>query len=85
MTVYFDNVVQIPNMNAAGTNIHGYKANKDYLEYANEQFRLARSLIWGYNHDVFLSCQIFVIRWSLVNQLERLMEFWLVELLFVLS
>ena len=53
MTVYFDNIVQIPNMNAAGTNIHGYKANKDYLEYANEQFRLARSLIWGYNHDVF--------------------------------
>lgn len=78
MTVYFDNIVQIPNMNAAGTNIRGYKANKDYLEYANEQFRLARSLIWGYNHDVFLTCQIFVTRWSLVNQLERLMEFWLV-------
>ena len=30
MTAYFDNIVQIPNMDKAGTNIHGYKANKAY-------------------------------------------------------
>ena len=53
MAAYFDNMVQIPNMNAAGTNIHGYKINKNYVEYADEQFRIARSLIWGYNHDAF--------------------------------
>lgn len=53
MTAYFDNIIQIPNMNAAGTNIHGYKVDKNHVEYANEQFRLARSLMWGYNHDVF--------------------------------
>lgn len=53
MSAYFDNIVQIPNMDRAGTNVHGYKANKVYVEYANEQFRLARLLIWGYNHDVF--------------------------------
>lgn len=53
MSAYFDNIVQIPNMDKAGTNIHGYKANKAYVEYANEQFRLARFLICGYNHDAF--------------------------------
>ena len=53
MTAYFDNIVQIPNMDKAGTNIHGYKANKAYVEYANEQFRLARNLLWGYNHDAY--------------------------------
>ena len=53
ITAYFDNMVQIPNMNAAGTNIHGYKANMSHVKYANEQFRLARSLIWEYNHDAF--------------------------------
>ena len=53
MTAYFDNIIQIPNMNAAGTNIHGYKVDKNHVEYANEQFRLARSLMWGHNHDVF--------------------------------
>lgn len=53
MTAYFDNMVQIPNMDRAGTNVHGYKANMNYVEYAKEQFRLARSLIWGYNHDAF--------------------------------
>lgn len=53
MSVYFDNIVQIPNMDMAGTNIHVYKANKTYVECANEQFRLARFLLWGYNHDAF--------------------------------
>ncbi len=53
MTAYFDNMVQIPNMDNAGINIHGYKANRNFVEYAGEQFRLARSLIWGYNHDAF--------------------------------
>lgn len=53
MTAYFDNIVHIPNMDAAGTNIHGYKADKSHVEYASEQFRLARTLIWGYNHDAF--------------------------------
>lgn len=53
MSTYFDNIVQIPNMDRAGTNVYGYKANKSYVEYANEQFRLARSLIWGYDHDAF--------------------------------
>lgn len=53
MSAYFDNIVQIPNMDQAGTNVLGYKANKVHVEYANEQFRLARFLIWGYNHDAF--------------------------------
>lgn len=53
MSAYFDNIVQIPNMDKAGTNIHGYKANKSHVKFANEQFRLARFLIWGYNHDPF--------------------------------
>ena len=53
MTAYFDHIVRIPNMYATGLNIHGYKAIKNYVEYAEEQFRLARSLLWGYNHDAF--------------------------------
>ena len=48
MAAYFDNIVQIPNMNAAGMNILGYQANMNHVEYANEQFRIARSLIWEY-------------------------------------
>lgn len=46
-------MVQIPNMNAAGTNEYGYTANKSHVEYAREQFRIARLLIEGYNHDAF--------------------------------
>lgn len=53
MTAYFDNIVQIPNMNAAGTNYNGYVANLSHVEYAREQFRIARLLIDGYNHDAF--------------------------------
>lgn len=53
MSAYFDNIVQIPNMDMAGTNIHGYKVNRINVEYAKKQFTLARSLLSGYNHDSF--------------------------------
>ena len=51
MSAYFDNIVQI--INKLSSNMHGCKANMSYVEYAEKQFRLARSLIWGYNHDAF--------------------------------
>lgn len=53
MSAYFDNIVQIPNMDKAGTNIHGYRANKSHVEFADKQFRLARYLLLGYNHNAF--------------------------------
>ena len=44
-TTVFDNIVQIPAMNAAKTNIHGYKVNMQAVEYANDSFFRARRLL----------------------------------------
>lgn len=44
-TTVFDNIVQIPAMNAAKTNIHGYKVNMQAVEFANDSFFRARRLL----------------------------------------
>lgn len=46
ISTVFDNLVQIPTMNAMGTNIHGYKANMDAVEFANDSFFRARRLLY---------------------------------------
>lgn len=55
MSAYFDNMVQIPNMDRAGTNIYGYKADYRQVEFATDSFMKGRLLIYGYNHDKFFS------------------------------
>lgn len=55
MTTYFDNIVQIPNMNLARVNSPGYQANPSFVKFAYEQFMRARTLLYGYNHDLFFS------------------------------
>lgn len=45
ISTVFDNVVQIPIMNAMGCNIHGYKANKAAVEFAGDSFFRARRLL----------------------------------------
>ena len=45
ISTVFDNVVQIPMMDAMGTNVHGYKANKVAVEFAGDSFFRARRLL----------------------------------------
>lgn len=45
VSTVFDNVVQIPMMDAMGTNIHGYKANKAAIDFARDSFFRARRLL----------------------------------------
>lgn len=45
ISTVFDNIVQIPMMNAMGTNVHGYKANKEAVDFANDSFFRARRLL----------------------------------------
>lgn len=45
ISTVFDNMVQIPMMNAMGTNVHGYKANKVAVEFAGDSFFRARRLL----------------------------------------
>lgn len=53
MSVYFDNIVQIPMMNLAGTNIHHYVANEKELEFANEMFFNGRRLLDNFVQDLY--------------------------------
>ena len=48
ITTVFDNIVQIPMMDAMGTNIHGYKVNKMAVNFANDSFFRARRLLDGH-------------------------------------
>ncbi len=45
ISTVFDNIVQIPMMNAMGTNVHGYKANMDAVRFADDSFFRARRLL----------------------------------------
>ena len=46
ISTYFDNCVQIPMMDRAGTNIHGYKSNHCAVDFAHDTFFRARQLIF---------------------------------------
>ena len=46
LSTYFDNIVQIPMMNAVGTNVNGYKPNMDVVRFADDTFFRARQLIF---------------------------------------
>jgi len=48
MATVFDNTVQIPMMDAMGTNVHGYKANRMAVNFANDSFFRARRLLDGH-------------------------------------
>lgn len=45
LSTYFDNIVQIPMMNAVGTNVNGYKVNMDAVRFADDSFFRARQLM----------------------------------------
>lgn len=45
LSVYFDNMIQIPMMDMAGTNNHNHKANKEDMEFAHEMFFRGRRLL----------------------------------------
>lgn len=53
LSTYFDNIVQIPMMNAVGTNVNGYKANMDAVRFANDIFFRARQLMYRVVPDSF--------------------------------
>lgn len=53
LSVYFDNKVQIPMMNMAGTNVHHYVANDNDLEFANEIFFNGRRLLDHFVRDIY--------------------------------
>lgn len=46
LSTYFDNCVQIPMMNRAGTNMHEYKANRMAVSFAEDTFFRARQLMY---------------------------------------
>lgn len=50
----FDNCVHIPAMDAAGTNIHSYRVNRQAVEFANDSFFRARQLLRsGWHNNIF--------------------------------
>lgn len=53
LSTYFDNKVQIPMMDMAGTNIHHYVANDKDLEFANEMFFNARRLLDHFVRELY--------------------------------
>ena len=53
LNTYFDNIVQIPLMDAAGTNVHGYKANMQTVKFANDTFFRARQLVHNVKREAF--------------------------------
>lgn len=54
MSTVFDNKVQIPFMDAVGTNIHGYKPNQSAVDFAEDSFFRARELLYpGWNREMF--------------------------------
>lgn len=46
LSTYFDNIVQIPMMNATGTNSQGYLPNMNAVRFANDTFSRARQLMY---------------------------------------
>lgn len=55
LSTYFDNCVQIPMMNMAGTNIHGYIANHNAVEFAQDTFDRARRLMVMVERDEYIN------------------------------
>lgn len=53
LSVYFDNKVQIPMMDMAGTNVHHYVANDNDLEFADEIFSNGRRLLDHFVRDIY--------------------------------
>lgn len=49
LLVYFDNMVQIPMMDKAKCNIHGYKCDKKLCEMAIENYKKGRKFMYEFN------------------------------------
>ena len=54
LSTYFDNCVQIPMMDRAGTNIYGYKANQTAVDFAHDTFFRARQLIFRVERNAYV-------------------------------
>lgn len=54
ISTYFDNCVQIPMMDRAGTNIHGYKSNHCAVDFAHDTFFRARQLIFRVERNAYV-------------------------------
>ena len=52
LLVYFDNKVQIPMMDKAKCNIHGYKCDKKLCEMAIENYRRGRKFMYEFNIEL---------------------------------
>lgn len=53
LVTYFDNYIQIPAMNFAGVNVNQLEPNFKDVEFADNQFFLARQLLKTFNRDSF--------------------------------
>ena len=53
LSTYFDNIVQIPMMNAVGTNINGFKSNMEAVSFAKDTFFRARQLMFRVERESF--------------------------------
>ncbi len=52
LLVYFDNKVQIPMMDKAKCNIHGYKCDKKLCEMAIENYKRGRKFMYEFNIEL---------------------------------
>ncbi|MCD8290579.1 MAG: hypothetical protein LUC91_03650 [Prevotella sp.] len=53
MNVMFDNKIQIPMMNRAGTNVHSYEPDQAKICFAEDTFEAAMTLKDAYNRELF--------------------------------
>ena len=53
LSTYFDHIVQIPMMNAVGTNINGFKSNMEAVSFAKDTFFRARQLMFRVERESF--------------------------------
>ena len=53
LSTYFDNIVQLPMMNAAGTNTQGYLPNMDAVRFAHDTFFRATQLMYKVVRESF--------------------------------
>lgn len=54
LSTYFDNCIQIPMMDRAGSNIYGYKFNKNAVDFAQDTFYRAKQLIYCVKRDAYV-------------------------------
>lgn len=72
ISTVFDNIVQIPMMNAMGTNVHGYQANKSAVEFAGDSFFRARRLLDSrWRKEIFFEIPNICDPQAFKNEIEK--------------